>query len=337
MLFRFKFFLLVLCVPVSGFSQSGTFKMNGKVITEYQGYVYLTYGEVTDSTKVENSEFLFEGMVDYPVEAGLSIKNGYTGDYFYVEPGEMHIVVSIEQNITYIEGIEGNDTYMILNHLLAFYEENESLADFDRRLYSQIDTVIKQNPQSQFSGEILSELIMNPVFSFEEAYALFSLLDTTTQDPETIRSIHESLDKLKNIRIGDDFQSFAMPDQNGKLRSTESLSNSVFLVEFWSSWCGPCRQANPRLVEIYNKYHGQGFSIFGVSLDENKDAWLKAIEKDKLPWTNTLAEEGFKNEIVRKLGVQALPANYLIDTDGKIMAINIRPAELETKLMNLYQ
>src|SRR5690606_17497098 len=231
----------------------------------------------------------------------------------------------------------GNGTHVILNDLVSFYESHKSREDFDQRLYSKIVAVIEQNPQSQFSGEILSEVIMDPVFVFEEAYALFSLLDTTTQDPETIRSIHESLDKLKNIRIGNDFEHFALPDQNGKIRSTESVSHSVFLVEFWSSWCGPCRQANPRLVEIYNKYYGRGFDIFGVSLDENKETWLKAIEKDKLPWTNTLAEEGFQNEIVMKLRVQALPANYLIDTDGKIIAINIRPAELEAKLMKLYQ
>ena len=323
--------------PVYGFSQSETFKVDGKVVTKYQGYVYLTYGGLTDSALVENNQFLFEGMVDYPVEASLTTKNGYTGDYFYVEPGEMGIVVSIENNLTFVEEIMGNATHVILSDLLSFFEDNENLEDFDRRLYSKIGAVIEQNPQSQFSGEILSDVIIDPVFGFEEAYALFSLLDTTTQDPETIRSIHESLDKLKKIRIGNDFEHFALPDQNGKIRSTESLGHSVFLVEFWSSWCGPCRQANPQLVDIYNKYHGQGFEIFGVSLDENREAWLKAIEKDKLPWTNTLAEEGFQNEVVRKLAVQALPANYLIDTAGKILAINIRPAELEMKLMNLYQ
>lgn len=337
MLFRFKFFLLVLWFPVYGFSQSEAFKVNGKVITEYQGYVYLKYGGLTDSALVENNHFVFEGQVDYPVEASLTINNGYTGDSFYVEPGEMDIAVSIEHNLTFVEEITGNATHVILSDLLSFYEGNKFLEDFDRRLYSKLDTVIKQNPQSQFSGVILSEVIMDPVFGFEEAYALFSLLDTTTQDPETIRSINESLDKLKNIRIGNDFEHFALPDQNGKIRRTESLSHSVFLVEFWSSWCGPCRQANPRLVAIYNKYHGQGFDIFGVSLDENRDAWLKAIEKDKLPWANTLADEGFQNEIIMKLRVQALPANYLIDTDGKIIAINIRPAELEAKLMDLYQ
>jgi thiol-disulfide isomerase/thioredoxin len=140
------------------------------------------------------------------------------------------------------------------------------------------------------------------------------------------------LAKLKNIKIGTKFNSFELPDANGNQINTSYFKDKILLVEFWASWCGPCIQSNPELSKLYDDYSYAGFKIFGVSLDSDEKAWMQAIEKGGLSWANTIAQEGWNNDVVKALGIQYVTSNYLIDRNGNILAINIKPEELRIEL-----
>ncbi|MFI5135062.1 MAG: redoxin domain-containing protein [Chitinophagales bacterium] len=127
-------------------------------------------------------------------------------------------------------------------------------------------------------------------------------------------------------------------DIDGKPRKLSSLHGNYVLLDFWASWCGPCRAENPNVVSAYQKYSGKGFAIFSVSLDTDKDKWVNAIKKDHLFWPNQVSElKGWQSDVCQEYGIQAIPQNYLLDKDGKVIAYNLRGDELDTKLASLLQ
>ena len=126
----------------------------------------------------------------------------------------------------------------------------------------------------------------------------------------------------------------------GKLDSVIKLSSfhgKVVLIDFWASWCGPCRAANPYVQKLYKKYQANGFEVFAVSLDVNKPLWLKAIRKDKLTYTQVIDSDGWLSKVAEQYYVDALPTNFLLDKTGKIVAINIEGKELFDKVKSLVQ
>ena len=128
-----------------------------------------------------------------------------------------------------------------------------------------------------------------------------------------------------------------MADRDGKTRRLSDLRGKVVLIDFWASWCRPCRMENPNVVRLYGQYHDQGFEVFSVSLDNNRDAWLKAIEDDHLAWPNHVSDlRGWSSAAGRLYGIQSIPATVLVDPDGKILARNLRGKDLENKLKEIF-
>lgn len=135
--------------------------------------------------------------------------------------------------------------------------------------------------------------------------------------------------KLGNGKAAPDFE---IPDVNGKLVKLSSFKGKYLLIDFWASWCGPCRQENPNVVKAYNKFHDKGFDILGVSLDDNKEKWLNAIKEDKLSWIHVSELKQWNSEVGKLYNIEAIPANFLLDRDGKIIARDLRGADLENEL-----
>jgi peroxiredoxin len=127
---------------------------------------------------------------------------------------------------------------------------------------------------------------------------------------------------------------FTQNDTLGKPVSLASFKGKYVLVDFWASWCGPCRRENPNVVKTYNTYKDKGFQILSVSLDQPgaKDKWIKAIHDDNLTWTHVSDLQYWDNEVAKQYGIQAIPANFLLDPDGKIIAKNLRGEDLAAKL-----
>jgi peroxiredoxin len=141
-----------------------------------------------------------------------------------------------------------------------------------------------------------------------------------------------SVNGMRTLAIGEMAPDIALPNPDGDVVALSSLRGKYVLIDFWAAWCRPCRIENPNVVRMYHKYNEKGFEVFGVSLDRNKKDWVEAIEADGLVWTQVSDLQYFNSAAASLYNIQAIPATYLIDPDGKIIAKNLRGAALEEKL-----
>jgi peroxiredoxin len=144
-----------------------------------------------------------------------------------------------------------------------------------------------------------------------------------------------SLNLFSQMRPGQTATDLSLPDLNGKNVSLSELKGKVVLIDFWASWCGPCRQNNPRLVKLYNKYHGKGFEIYGISLDDDISSWKKAVHHDRLTWIQVIDDRGWEALSASTYGVDMIPTSFLIDREGVIRTINAEGSELESSVKDL--
>ena len=139
------------------------------------------------------------------------------------------------------------------------------------------------------------------------------------------------------LKIGETVPEIELMGKADTLIKLSSLNGKVVLIDFWASWCGPCRSENPHVQKLYKKYKENGFEVFAVSLDVNKPLWLKAIRQDKLTYTQVIDGDGWLSKVAEKYYVDAIPTNFLIDKTGKIVAINLDGKELSEKVKSLVQ
>lgn len=205
----------------------------------------------------------------------------------------------------------------------------------EKEVKTSLESFIKSHSKSAVSGYAIYFNNQNSNASAEELEHIVGLLDKSVLNTKYGKLAQEKLIQLRGTSIGFPATNFSQADPNGKMISLSDFKGKYVLVDFWASWCGPCRAENPNVVRAYNKYKDKGFTVFGVSFDQSKDKWLQAVEKDGLTWQQVSDLKGWGNEAGKLFGITSIPQNLLLDKEGKIVAKNLRGADLDAKLEEL--
>jgi peroxiredoxin len=362
-------FLIQSCQsPNSGQTKSlsdSTYTISGKIAGLDSGFVYLfnrqSGSDKTDSARVQNGIFTFTGRADTPQYFLLGILNPeqHNKEFrlgFFVQNGQINISGkrdSIDKSL--ISGSPTEDEYR------SFLASRKSLDDEEKGLENIYDSLqkkddkpgmdslqkifklfgqkekdflksyAKNHPESYVTAmEIYQNFSYNP--DAKELDSIYNDLSLSIQNSYFGKKIKDVLDIAKKTDIGNEAPVFAQNDASGKSVSLASFKGKYVLVDFWASWCGPCRAENPNVVKAYQKFHAKGFDILGVSLDEEKDKWIAAVKKDNLDWSQVSDLQGWKNNVAMLYGVQGIPMNFLIDKEGKIIGKGLRGDDLDSKL-----
>lgn len=199
-----------------------------------------------------------------------------------------------------------------------------------------LDSILSKNPSVLMSAFLVTFFEQN----FEQHAGLYKLIRDALIGKWPENEFVQHLDsRLRTTLLpGMEAPDIEMTDTQGNIRRLSDLRGKVVLIDFWASWCRPCRMENPNVVRLYRLYHYKGFEVFSVSLDNNRDAWLKAIEDDHLTWPNHVSDlRGWSSAAGRLYGIQSIPATVLLDRDGKVLARNLRGQELENKLKEIFE
>jgi len=200
---------------------------------------------------------------------------------------------------------------------------------------TKFDSVfMNENPSSYVSLHLLRGSFYS--LDGQQLENRLEIFDPSLHETDYYVFLSEYLERMKSVKIGEEFVDFELPDTAGNpMKVSDVAGESVLLIDFWASWCGPCRRANPEVVEIYNEFHDKGFDILGVSLDNDKEKWLQAIEDDNLTWSHMSDLAGWQSAGAKLYAVSSIPHTVLLDSDGTIIARNLSKEELKEKLETL--
>lgn len=340
-----------------------TYVLTGHIEGLDNGWVYLYRPEkkqqVPDSAEVKSGNFVFNGTASAPEFVLLGFNQQGQKKFplgFFLDAGKINLKGAADSLYKAdITGSAAQEDLKKFNELRkpveekqkALYEayqaasmsgdakkageiqqQYEALEAENKALVAQF---VKENPASYVSAFQLAQTFgydINPA----ELEPLFSALSDQVKSSHFGKAVKEGLDAAKTTAVGSIAPDFTLNDTNGKPVSLASFKGKYTLVDFWASWCGPCRQENPTVVKAYNTFKSKGFDILGVSLDEKKDKWEQAIQQDKLAWTQVSDLKGWESEAAALYGIKAIPMNYLLDKEGKIIAKSLRGEELIRKL-----
>jgi len=328
LLIGFLSFLIVACNtnPNNEFQLNGITKgiENGTVL-----YFDNTGTEtLIDSAIVEDNTFYFNTKLPKsPLQVILRTKDFSHYRFLWLEnnPMTFDATNSDFRNAIVTGSVEENLSYKLS-------KATDTLPRDERTIKEQ--RFVEKHPNSIHSAYLLS--VYSTTWGKEKTKELYDNLSIEIKQTEFGKEIADYIKLNKSPKIGDAYVDFEMEDSNGEIRRLSEFEGKLVLLEFWGSGCLPCRQENPNLVKTYRKYQPKGFEIFAVSQDTKKENWLRAIEKDGLPWTQVSDLKGQGNIASLIYGISYIPDNFLIDQNGIIIGRNIRGDNLDTKLKELF-
>ena len=314
-----------------------------------------------------DGSFSFKGSITEPLSATIyfpkttSADGQQQGINFFVELGNIEITANKNdlQNAT----IKGGDCNKNLQEVMAivksFSPKVMALSDSIKKLDAAKDVQgvqrlqqagialeaeenkainqhLKDNPKS-FVSAYLAYQMNSYETNLDAAEAAYSNLDASIQSSYYAVKLKKIIDQLKSTAVGTKAPDFTATTIDSKTASLSSFKGKYVLLDFWASWCGPCREENPNVVKAYQQFKNKNFTILSFSLDDSKDAWQRAVARDSLTWTQVSDLKGWQSPIAAQYGIQAIPSNVLIDPDGKIIGKDLRGADLINTLTSLFK
>ena len=324
--------------------------------------------QLLDSATLKNGAFELKGHTEMPERGQLVLmRNGRRPDLrqlpgnklqLFLEPGPIVVTSSDSLPLAKFTGGPLTRDYLRLDAALqpaikrmkangaeyqrateeqrkapAFVErmQQENKAT-EKAMYQQQAAFVKANPASWVSLDALQTMQFMQVPQYANEGPLYEALSPELKASRPGKSYGEMVQGLKNVQIGAVAPAFTQPTPEGKQVALADYRGRYVLVDFWASWCKPCRAENPALLKAYNAFKSRNFDVLSVSIDNNRDKWLKAIADDQLPWTQVSDLHGGDGEVPRLYGIHSIPQNFLLDPQGKILAVNLHGAELEAAL-----
>jgi thiol-disulfide isomerase/thioredoxin len=307
----------------------------------------------SDTVAVKNGKFTWKARMPHPQKVYIFFPNRMVE--FFAESGRIKLTGDIKAlqdlKVAGSETQDEADVYKrslkdITDQELPLYQKyGKGSKEEQMALEAKLDELRKQkraranqyiasHPKSAYSVNLVDDRAAMGTYS--DVKAIFDLLDPSAQQTPTGKRIAERLIVLKRSDIGEQVLNFTQNNTEGQpVRFAEFKGKYVF-IDFWASWCGPCRAENPNVLKAYNQYKDKNFTVLGVSLDDNGERWKKAIKDDNMPWTQLSDLKGWKNEVSTYYGIRGIPSSLLVDPEGKIIAKDLRGHALTKKLEELF-
>lgn len=308
-----------------------------------------------DSAAIQEGKFVLTGTLEMPEMYYLVLKGKEEFVNFFLENSAMTATLYADSMAkSKVTGSPSQDLFLsykakekefeaLMENEYKHYQDAEAANDTaaQRRAENRYDSV--QGLQSAYQKEFIlknGKSVVSPYLAMSNAYKfnlqefeeIDKVLDTSLARSKYVVNLKERIKTLTAVQPGKTAPDFSMNDTAGRPVSLASFRGKVVLVDFWASWCGPCRHENPNVVAAYKKFNSKGFDVLGVSLDGEKEPWIEAIRKDGLTWTQVSDLQRWNNKASNLYGVMSIPANFLLDKEGKIIASGLQGEELQAKI-----